>query len=109
MNPRGIIVKIKNEFWSKFWFFFFLRLSLTFYFSAIVLLSDKNRVMGSGAKTLMLSNLKNTVMGFKKFIGRSYNDPQVQAEKSRVLYEVVEGPNGTTGIRVNPCIFQTTY
>ena len=76
-----------------------------FCFSAIVLLSDKNRVMGSGAKTLMMSNLKNTVMGFKKFIGRNYNDPQVQAEKSRVLYEVVEGPDGTTGIQVRPLAF----
>ena len=82
-----------------------LLLSPIFRFSAIVLLSNKNRVMGSGAKTLMMSNLKNTVMGFKKFIGRSYNDPQVQTEKNRVLYEVVEGPDGTTGIRVKPHTF----
>ena len=56
--------------------------------------------MGSAAKTLMMSNLKNTIVGFKKFIGRNYNDPQVQAEKKRVVYDIVEGPDGTTGIKV---------
>ena len=61
--------------------------------------------MGSAAKTLMMSNLKNTVTGFKKLIGRNYNDPQVQEEKKRVTYEIVEGPDGTTGIRVRNIIY----
>ena len=66
----------------------------------MVLLGEKNRVMGSAAKTLMISNLKNTLWGFKKYIGRNYSDPEVQAEKRRVPYEVVEGPGGTTGVKV---------
>ncbi len=56
----------------------------------------------------MMSNLKNTVWGFKKFIGRNFNDPQVQVEKNRVPYEVVEGPNGNAGLKVryrNTCIY----
>ncbi len=67
---------------------------------AIVLLGEKNRSMGSAAKTLMMSNLKNTVWGFKKFIGRNFNDSQVQREKTRITYEIVEGPNGNAGIKV---------
>ncbi len=59
--------------------------------------------MGSAAKTLMMSNLKNTVWGFKKLIGRGFNDPLVQEEKKRVPYEIVQGPNGTTGIKVSFC------
>ncbi len=64
------------------------------------MLGEKNRSMGSSAKTLMMSNLKNTVWGFKKFIGRNFTDPQVQVEKNRVPYEVVEGPNGNAGLKV---------
>ena len=64
------------------------------------MLGEKNRSMGSAAKTLMMSNLKNTVWGFKKFIGRNFNDSQVQREKTRITYEIVEGPNGNAGIKV---------
>ena len=56
--------------------------------------------MGAAAKQQVVSNMKNTVWGWKKFIGRKYNDPVVQEEQSKVPYEVAEGPEGSTVIKV---------
>lgn len=56
--------------------------------------------MGAAAKQSQVSNIKNTVWGWKKFIGRGFKDPQVQKEKELVPYAVVEGPNGVTAFRV---------
>ena len=56
--------------------------------------------MGMSAKSQATSNLKNTVYNFKRMIGRRFNDPVVQYEKQFVPYQVVEGPNGQTGIKV---------
>lgn len=66
----------------------------------MVSLGEKNRAMGAAAKNQMISNLKNTVWGFKKLIGRKFNDPVVQKEKSFLSYEVVEGSDGEPFIRV---------
>ena len=43
-------------------------------------------------------------------IGRKFSDPQVQREKGQLPYEVVEGPDGSTGIRVShPMIIPDTF
>ncbi len=63
-------------------------------------MGEKNRAMGASAKSQVVSNLKNTIWGWKKFVGRKYKDPQVQQEKNLLPYNLVEGPNGSTGIQV---------
>ncbi|XP_073476755.1 heat shock 70 kDa protein 4 [Aquarana catesbeiana] len=60
----------------------------------------KNRSVGAAAKSQVISNAKNTLQGFKRFHGRAYTDPFVQAEKPGLAYELVELPMGTTGIKV---------
>ncbi|XP_044136774.1 heat shock 70 kDa protein 4 [Bufo gargarizans] len=60
----------------------------------------KNRSIGAAAKSQVISNVKNTLQGFKRFHGRAYTDPFVQAEKPGLGYEVVELPTGSAGIRV---------
>ncbi|XP_064636424.1 heat shock 70 kDa protein 4-like [Lineus longissimus] len=61
---------------------------------------ERQRLMGVNAKNAQPSNVKNTITGFKRFIGRSFDDPIVQEEKTRSFYDVVKRPDGGTGIKV---------
>lgn len=65
-----------------------------------VSLSERSRFMGASAKNQLISNFKNTVWGWKKLIGRKFQDPVVQRELKHLPYEVVEGPNDSVGIKV---------
>lgn len=51
----------------------------------------------------MITNFKNTVHGFKKFHGRAFDDPFVQAEKNKLPYSLHKLPNGNTAIKVKHC------
>ncbi|KFP87183.1 Heat shock 70 kDa protein 4, partial [Acanthisitta chloris] len=59
----------------------------------------KNRSIGAAAKSQVISNAKNTVQSFKRFHGRAFSDPFVQAEKASLAYELVQLPTGSTGIK----------
>ncbi|KAL6105654.1 hspa4l [Pungitius sinensis] len=67
---------------------------------ACVSLSSKNRMIGNAAKSQMTTNFKNTVHGFKKFHGRAFDDPFVQAEKPKLPYSLHKLPNGNAGVKV---------
>jgi heat shock protein len=58
-------------------------------------------VLGVAAKNQMVSNMKNTISGFKHLLGRKFKDPIVQNELSGIPYSVEETPDGGIGIRVN--------
>ncbi|XP_018421128.1 PREDICTED: heat shock 70 kDa protein 4 [Nanorana parkeri] len=60
----------------------------------------KSRSIGAAAKSQIISNAKNTLQGFKRFHGRAYTDPFVQAEKPGLACELVELPMGSAGIKV---------
>uniref|UniRef100_A0A7N8YG84 Heat shock protein 4 like n=1 Tax=Mastacembelus armatus TaxID=205130 RepID=A0A7N8YG84_9TELE len=53
-----------------------------------------------GIETIIITNFKNTVHGFKKFHGRAFDDPFVQAEKPKLPYSLHKLVNGSTGIKV---------
>lgn len=44
--------------------------------------------------------MKNTISGFKRLLGRKYNDPQVQAEIKISPYRIEQRSDGGIGIRV---------
>ncbi|OCT87772.1 hypothetical protein XELAEV_18021470mg [Xenopus laevis] len=67
---------------------------------ACISFGPKNRSIGAAAKSQVISNAKNTLQGFKRFHGRAYTDPFVQAEKPGLAYELVELPTGSAGIKV---------
>ncbi|KAL6053180.1 hypothetical protein STEG23_025356 [Scotinomys teguina] len=69
-------------------------------YRACVSFGPKNRSVGAAAKSQVISNAKNTVQGFKRFHGRAFSDPFVEAEKSNLAYDVVQLPTGLTGIKV---------
>ncbi|XP_053598001.1 97 kDa heat shock protein [Microplitis demolitor] len=65
-----------------------------------VAFSEKNRILGVAAKNQMVTNMKNTIYGFKRLLGRKYNDPQVQQELKNLNYYTSELPDGGIGIHV---------
>jgi molecular chaperone DnaK (HSP70) len=58
--------------------------------------------MGVAAKNQQTTNLKNTVVNFKRFLGRQFRDPVVQQEIQRNLpFSVVEQSDGSVGVQVS--------
>lgn len=65
-----------------------------------VAFSGKNRILGVAAKNQMVTNVKNTIHGFKRLLGRKYNDLQVQSELRFLPYKITPQADGI-GIHVN--------
>ncbi|XP_013418589.1 97 kDa heat shock protein-like isoform X2 [Lingula anatina] len=66
---------------------------------SVVALGEKQRFLGVGAKNQEATNVKNTVSEFKRLIGRKFKDPMVQREIKHYPNEIVEGVNGSVGIK----------
>lgn len=62
--------------------------------------NDKQRMMGFSAKNQQTTNLENTVAGFKRLLGRSYDDKQVAHEKAFLPYTLSAMADGGVGIEV---------
>ncbi|KAL0107035.1 hypothetical protein PUN28_015529 [Cardiocondyla obscurior] len=65
-----------------------------------VAFSGKNRILGVAAKNQMVTNVKNTIHGFKRLLGRKFNDPQVQNELRFLPYKITPQADGSIGIHV---------
>ncbi|KAI8507700.1 Heat shock 70 kDa protein 4L [Branchiostoma belcheri] len=65
----------------------------------VVSFGEKQRSIGTPAKNQMVTNYKNTVYQFKRFLGRRFQDPQVQAELQHVQFRAAEMPDGSTGMK----------
>uniref|UniRef100_A0A2K5S954 Heat shock protein family A (Hsp70) member 4 n=1 Tax=Cebus imitator TaxID=2715852 RepID=A0A2K5S954_CEBIM len=74
---------------------------------ACISFGPKNRSIGAAAKSQVISNAKNTVQGFKRFHGRAFSDPFVEAEKSNLAYDIEQLPTGLTGIKVRLSMAQS--
>ncbi|XP_055691942.1 heat shock 70 kDa protein 4 isoform X2 [Lutzomyia longipalpis] len=66
-----------------------------------VAFAGKKRILGVAAKNQMVTNLKNTIFGFKKLLGRKFNDPHVQHELKKLPFRAEPLQNNVIGIRVN--------
>ncbi|XP_026764981.1 97 kDa heat shock protein isoform X2 [Galleria mellonella] len=66
-----------------------------------VAFSPKNRILGVAAKNQMVTNMKNTVFGFKRLLGRKFSDPFVQKELKHIPFKVEQRPDGGIGIKIN--------
>ena len=65
-----------------------------------VAFSEKNRILGVAAKNQMVTNMKNTIYGFKRLLGRKYNDPQVQRELQALPFKATQQADESIGIHV---------
>ena len=57
------------------------------------------RVVGQVARRQAITNSENTIFSIKRFMGRKFNDPQVQRAREILPYKITEAPNGD--VRVN--------
>ncbi|XP_008202915.1 heat shock 70 kDa protein 4L isoform X1 [Nasonia vitripennis] len=65
-----------------------------------VAFSGKNRILGVAAKNQLVTNMKNTIYGFKRLLGRKYNDPFAQKELQSLPYRTSQLADGGIGIHV---------
>ncbi|KFO80071.1 heat shock 70 kDa protein 4L isoform X2 [Cuculus canorus] len=67
---------------------------------ACISLGSKTRAIGNAAKSQIVTNVKNTLHGFKKLHGRAFEDPYIQTERAKLPYELQKMPNGSVGVKV---------
>jgi molecular chaperone DnaK len=58
------------------------------------------RLVGLLAKRQAVTNSKNTIYSVKRFIGRRYNDPEVQQIKKVLSYDIAEGEHTNVMIKI---------
>lgn len=67
---------------------------------SVVAFSKKGeRLVGLLAKRQAVTNSKNTIYSVKRFIGRRFNDPEVQEIKKVLSYDIVEGEHTNVMIK----------
>jgi len=68
--------------------------------SVVAISKSNERLVGILANRQAVTNPKNTVHSVKRFIGRKYSDPEVQAEIKRMSYETREADNGGVEVKL---------
>ncbi len=62
--------------------------------SVVAVNKNHERLTGRPARNQAVVNPENTIFSIKRFMGRKYDDPEVQRAKDLVPYEVAKAPNG---------------
>ena len=62
--------------------------------SVVAVNKNHERIVGRTARNQAIVNPENTVFSIKRFMGRKFNDPEVQRTISRVPYKVAAASNG---------------
>src|SRR5215208_4461304 len=55
---------------------------------------SNERLVGQVARRQAITNPENTIFSIKRFMGRKYDDPEVQKALKHVPYKVGKAPNG---------------
>lgn len=66
--------------------------------SHIIWIKKQNN--GVAAKNQQITHANNTVSNFKRFHGRTFNDPFIQKEKENLSYDLVPMKKSGVGIKV---------
>jgi molecular chaperone DnaK len=62
--------------------------------SVVAVNKNHERLVGRVARNQAIINAENTVFSIKRFMGRKFDDPEVQRTIGRVPYKVTKAPNG---------------
>src|SRR2546430_657283 len=62
--------------------------------SVVAMSKSGERLVGQVARRQAITNPENTIFSIKRFMGRKFNDPEVQRDTKLVPYKVSEAPNG---------------
>mgnify|MGYP001053858042 CR=1 FL=1 len=75
--------------------------------SVVAVNKNGERLVGRVARNQSIVNPENTIFSIKRFMGRKFDDPEVQKALSRVPYKVSKAPNGDIrvilGSDYDPC------
>jgi molecular chaperone DnaK len=62
--------------------------------SVVAVNKNGERLVGRVARNQAIVNPENTIFSIKRFMGRKYEDPEVQKALTRVPYKITKAPNG---------------
>ena len=62
--------------------------------SVVAFTKNGERLVGEVAKRQAITNSENTIFSIKRFMGRKYDDPEVDRDRRLVPYKVVRASNG---------------
>jgi molecular chaperone DnaK len=68
--------------------------------SMVAFNKNGERLVGQTAKRQATINPENTIFSVKRFIGRRFQDAEVQEEKARLPYPIVEGPQNDVQVQI---------
>src|ERR1700737_4117043 len=68
--------------------------------SIVAINKSGERLVGEVAKRQAITNPENTVFSIKRFMGRKYDDPEVDRDKRIVPFKVVRASNGDAWVEV---------
>ncbi|WP_322796031.1 molecular chaperone DnaK [Tepidiforma sp.] len=68
--------------------------------SVVAITKTGERLVGQVAKRQAITNPENTIFSIKRFMGRKYDDPEVQRDLKLVPYKVLPAPNGDCAVRL---------
>ena len=68
--------------------------------SVVAITNSGERLVGRFAKRQAVTNPENTVFSVKRFMGRDYDDPQIQSDASQMPYEVRKDDKGGVEIKM---------
>src|SRR3974390_391253 len=68
--------------------------------SIVAMNKNGERLVGEVAKRQAVTNPENTVYSIKRFMGRKYDDPEVDRDRRLVPYKVVRAGNGDAWVEV---------
>jgi molecular chaperone DnaK len=69
--------------------------------SVVAVNKNHERLTGRVARNQAVTNPENTIFSIKRFMGRKYNDPEVQRAISRIPYKVSQAPNGDVRVMLD--------
>jgi len=69
--------------------------------SVVAVNKNHERLVGRVARNQSIINPENTVFSIKRFMGRKFDDPEVQRTISRVPYKVTKAPNGDVRVMLD--------
>lgn len=76
---------------------------------SVVYFGEEQRCMGSVASSKQNMFPKNTVTQLKRLIGKTFRNPEVQADLQRLPFTVLEAPDGSCLVEVMYCGQKTTF
>jgi len=68
--------------------------------SVVAFTKSGERLVGEVAKRQAITNSENTVFSIKRFMGRKFDDPEVDRDKRLMPYKVVRASNGDAWVEV---------